>query len=398
MTDTMRGTPCLPVYDDVVVAAKTLRAMIPQALPSVEGVEIAGLYCPVAGIGGSLYDVVRVSDDLTVFIVFEVAAVGVSAALMAAMAKVSFANHVRLCESPRSVVSRVNEELCACLSAPFFSTVFAGFLDLHDNRLTYCNAGSHAQLVYRAGGHCCEKLHPSGSLEGDPLREVFDEADVVLHQGDWVLLGTVGAGELLACADPSQGSSALANLLCRDASRVSPAEFFKEIAACMPGTAQGDCTMLAIAVHNRSRRFLLKEQLGFDAQDPAYLQHINYFEEMDTATAVVLRSMDNQGYADDTIRKMKITLTELLVNALDHGNNRDPSRKVIIGHMVDSRSTVVSVLDEGEGFDPARVPDPTRAENLVKDSGRGLFIVRCYVDKVSFNEKGNRVTITKYFD
>jgi serine/threonine-protein kinase RsbW len=107
--------------------------------------------------------------------------------------------------------------------------------------------------------------------------------------------------------------------------------------------------------------------------------------------------MDNQGFADDAIRKMKITLTELLVNAIDHGNNKDCSKRVTVGHLIDKSRVVVSVMDEGEGFDPAAVPDPTLPENLVKDSGRGLFIVRCYVDSLSFNEKGNRITIVKAF-
>jgi serine/threonine-protein kinase RsbW len=119
---------------------------------------------------------------------------------------------------------------------------------------------------------------------------------------------------------------------------------------------------------------------------------------MDKVTATILKSMDSQGYADDTIRKMKITLTELLVNALDHGNNKEPTRKVTVGHVVDNHQAKIAIMDEGGGFSPDTVPDPTLPENLIKDSGRGLFIVRCYVDDISFNEKGNRVTIVKRFE
>jgi serine/threonine-protein kinase RsbW len=53
-------------------------------------------------------------------------------------------------------------------------------------------------------------------------------------------------------------------------------------------------------------------------------------------------------------------------------------------------------MDEGEGFDPKKIPDPTLPENLIKDCGRGLFIVQNYVDKVDFNEKGNRITVEKH--
>jgi serine/threonine-protein kinase RsbW len=68
---------------------------------------------------------------------------------------------------------------------------------------------------------------------------------------------------------------------------------------------------------------------------------------------------------------------------------------VTIGHIVTRKNAIISILDEGDGFDPASVPDPTLPENVVKDCGRGLYIVNKYVDSVAFNSKGNRVTVTK---
>jgi serine/threonine-protein kinase RsbW len=53
-------------------------------------------------------------------------------------------------------------------------------------------------------------------------------------------------------------------------------------------------------------------------------------------------------------------------------------------------------MDEGSGFNPNVIPDPTLPENLIKDCGRGLFIVRHYVDSMIFNDKGNRVTVIRY--
>jgi serine/threonine-protein kinase RsbW len=117
---------------------------------------------------------------------------------------------------------------------------------------------------------------------------------------------------------------------------------------------------------------------------------------MDRATSIILSAMDSLGYADDGIRKMKIILTELLANAIYHGNKGDHLKKVIVGHTIDKKNVIISVMDEGDGFDPSKVPDPTLPENLVKDCGRGIYIVRNYADKIEFNKKGNRVTITKY--
>jgi anti-sigma regulatory factor (Ser/Thr protein kinase) len=56
---------------------------------------------------------------------------------------------------------------------------------------------------------------------------------------------------------------------------------------------------------------------------------------------------------------------------------------------------MISILDEGKGFNPKSIPDPTLPENLKKDCGRGLFIVRKYVDVLKFNAVGNRVTVIK---
>ena len=61
----------------------------------------------------------------------------------------------------------------------------------------------------------------------------------------------------------------------------------------------------------------------------------------------------------------------------------------------DHDQCVVAVEDEGQGFDPSAVPDPTADENLELPHGRGLVLMRAYMDEVSFNAKGNRVTMRK---
>jgi serine/threonine-protein kinase RsbW len=154
-------------------------------------------------------------------------------------------------------------------------------------------------------------------------------------------------------------------------------------------------TAIAIEFLTQSRKNQIKEKLGFKSDDPVYLQFISYFEEMDKAAAVILSSMDSLGYPDENIRKMKIILTELFANAIYHGNVGNHSKKVTVGHIINKKKVVVSIMDEGKGFDPATIPDPTLPENLVKDCGRGLFIVRSYVDKLEFNGAGTRVTVVK---
>ena len=117
---------------------------------------------------------------------------------------------------------------------------------------------------------------------------------------------------------------------------------------------------------------------------------------MGCTVSAILSVMDAYGYPDEPIRKMKMVLVELLANAIQHGNKKDPTREVTVGYAIDSRKLIVAIMDEGNGFRPEDVPDPTLPENLEKDSGRGIFIARNFVDSMEYNAIGNRVTITKF--
>jgi serine/threonine-protein kinase RsbW len=191
--------------------------------------------------------------------------------------------------------------------------------------------------------------------------------------------------ELMSCADGGSSAAFVGDLHKRYEKKRSVVEESDDIVA------------IAIEFLTQSRKNQIKGKLGFTEDEPVYLQFISYFEEMDRAAAIILSAMDSLGYPDDSIRKMKIILTELFANAIYHGNNEDHSKKVTVGHSINKKKVVVSIMDEGQGFDPDAIPDPTLTENLIKDCGRGLFIARSYVDKIYFNEAGNRVTVVKNY-
>jgi serine/threonine-protein kinase RsbW len=92
---------------------------------------------------------------------------------------------------------------------------------------------------------------------------------------------------------------------------------------------------------------------------------------------------------------VRLALGEAIVNGLKHGNQSDPTRRVRVCFWIDAEAVVAEVEDEGPGFDPARVPDPTAAENLEKTSGRGLLLMRRYTTWLRYNNRGNRVTLCK---
>ncbi|MEJ2483136.1 MAG: ATP-binding protein [Gemmatimonadota bacterium] len=90
---------------------------------------------------------------------------------------------------------------------------------------------------------------------------------------------------------------------------------------------------------------------------------------------------------------LRVALGEALANAILYGNRQDPGKRVRIQAELRPGEVVVTVADEGEGFDPSRVADPTLPENRGRSHGRGLFLLRSLADEVRFNEVGNAVTL-----
>ena len=91
---------------------------------------------------------------------------------------------------------------------------------------------------------------------------------------------------------------------------------------------------------------------------------------------------------------LRTALAEALANAIAYGNRQDPSRVVRVRVEASRAWLRIHVTDDGAGFDPAVVPDPTLPGRLEREDGRGLFVLRSLVDHVTFNEKGNSVCLT----
>jgi serine/threonine-protein kinase RsbW len=95
------------------------------------------------------------------------------------------------------------------------------------------------------------------------------------------------------------------------------------------------------------------------------------------------------------IFSIKLALEEALINAIKHGNQMDRAKKVRVLYRVMVGFFEVRVMDEGTGFDPGDVPDPTAVENLERPCGRGLMLMRHYMTEVVYSSAGNCVVMSK---
>lgn len=110
----------------------------------------------------------------------------------------------------------------------------------------------------------------------------------------------------------------------------------------------------------------------------------------------VIRESRAAGFPEaPLVSAVPLCLTEAIVNAITHGNSESAGLRARVRLRLGASKFWCSVEDEGDGFDPSLVPPPTSPENLLKEHGRGLFLMRHYMDEVTFNSKGNSVTLVK---
>lgn len=100
---------------------------------------------------------------------------------------------------------------------------------------------------------------------------------------------------------------------------------------------------------------------------------------------LVLQAAESAGLNEDKYNNIALAVAEAISNSMKHGNKNDKSKMVFITVNADDKKMVVILKDQGEGFDPALIPDPTKPENILKDSGRGVHIMRSLLDDLRFN-------------
>jgi serine/threonine-protein kinase RsbW len=127
-------------------------------------------------------------------------------------------------------------------------------------------------------------------------------------------------------------------------------------------------------------------------EDCWQLQRLTSMDEMLPIVDAVLAGMTSLGYPPKDIFGARLALEEAVCNSLKHGHQHDPTKVVEVRYRIRSDSVLIEVKDEGPGFDPRSLPDPTAPENLERPCGRGLLLLRHYAKWVRYNRKGNCVT------
>ncbi|KJJ84112.1 anti-sigma regulatory factor, serine/threonine protein kinase [Candidatus Omnitrophus magneticus] len=111
----------------------------------------------------------------------------------------------------------------------------------------------------------------------------------------------------------------------------------------------------------------------------------------------ILEGLHKYFIPKEVIFDIQVAFEEAVRNAMLHGNKLSDDKKVKIDVVITEQEITIKVEDQGEGYDPSLVPDPTLEENLLKESGRGVYMIKHLMDNVSYEKQGRKIIMNKRF-
>lgn len=112
----------------------------------------------------------------------------------------------------------------------------------------------------------------------------------------------------------------------------------------------------------------------------------------------LLQNAEDSGFGSSAVFAIRLAIEEAITNAFEHGHEHlDDALTIRVEYRITPSAFEIAVEDQGPGFTPGDLPDPTLLENLSKPSGRGVMLMKAYMSDVEFNAKGNRVRM-RYFN
>ncbi|RME82582.1 MAG: GAF domain-containing protein, partial [Planctomycetota bacterium] len=361
-------------------AERVQQFLIPKKIFRPGGLEIGAKYILSQGLGGDYYDVLPLSGDRLGLVVADVSGHNISSALVMCMTRSLIRQLFRSETSPAKILKETNDILVEDIMRGMFITIFLGILHVPSLSFTFANGGHPHPLYFTTSK---KKIELRGEGSGPPLgitkEAKYVDSRITLASEEGILIYTDGLVEM---PSPSGRILGLENLkVILDRALAFPAQnmvdfiYQQALQFSMFAPFSDDLTLLCLKVPEVFRHFSFELETRIEKIDP-FIQRI-------------LPLFQSHGFATKKADHFHLVLREALMNAMIHGNQKDPKKKVYVTCYFTTEKAYLQIEDEGEGFDTARMVDDFKWVSSVSSHGRGLLLIRQYMDEMDFNNKGN---------
>ena len=362
------------INQELRVAQLIQQQFLPKTVPDLPGWQIAAFYRAAAEVGGDFYDFIELPEGKVGLVVGDVTGHGVPAALVMATTRSVLRSEAPRLVRPSAVLERVNDFLHDDIPANMFVTCLYAVLDPTTGALTYANAGHDLPFVRR--GDTVEELRATGMPLGAMPGMHYQEKEAVLGPGDVILLHSDGLAEAHDTARAMFGFPRMRGLMGELGSGHELIDGLMDALHVFTGPAweqEDDITLVTLA---RSAGATLDRVL-VEFEEPSVTGNERRVMER-VAEAVKDVGLDPKRY-----ERLKTAVSEAAMNAIEHGNQGDPSLPVHVQVTATEHELTVRIIDNGGGKEipEAETPDlEAKLAGLQKPRGWGLFLIKNMVD------------------
>lgn len=349
------------------------------------GVRFKTYYLPSHQLGGDFYDLVPLDNTHFAVVIADVAGHGVSASLISSMLKILIEFAPKIPSRIDSILSYLQNSIHRIIPEDSFVTLFYGIIDSEAHTMEYINCGHPFPILLDDKTRECTFLTGMGFPLGTFKEINFDEVHrkVNLPEACKLFFYTDG---LLSFKNENRSVSfddvklAFENSARRSMESVL-SSIYREIISGSTRLVDDDVSMLLLSLN----------------KNVMWKRYISIPSSVIEVDVTIVKVMDDVGrmltLSQEDTWKIYTVLYEAVINAVEHGNKLDVHKRVNLIYRLMGSWLILKIHDEGPGFRPKAVPNPLELDNLLKPSGRGIYMMEKIADRVSFNRKGNEVTL-----
>ncbi|MDD5456472.1 MAG: SpoIIE family protein phosphatase [Candidatus Margulisbacteria bacterium] len=379
---------------ELQIARYIQQALLSSKFPENKALAIFGTNIPCRAVGGDFYHFIAHDEKNLGIVIGDVSGKGIPAALLMTMTNSLFSEFGKRFDSPEVIMQNTNTSLQSYLSKSpiFYVTAFYGLINMDSNLLKYCKAGHNPPILYRAGTEEIIYLDSEGTYLGTFDDGGFIEKNILVSNGDKLILYTDGITEVKNTKKQLFSKERLAHLI--KTNSTLPAEKLTKLLI-SEAERYGDYREFADDI-----TLVIVDFKELNPFKETTLYKLNYkiknkLPNIKKTIKELLTKLEALEINKKVYNYIRLCISESLLNAYEHGNKQDPKKNIEIKGIITNRKVEVKITDEGKGFESGKL---NYCDNQIDTTnrGRGILIIKTFMDEVRFNETGNEITLIKY--